>query len=313
MDKGAIDFKAMYAAEKKKMQQSTKIMQTTRETVFNLLQDMRHLLVLDIRPKEDFAKSRIRGSFSFTLEDVESKIPDFMKFWKRSQDKLLDKTDKLRRLLIITQDAGEDIDSIKPLLQDAEAFNKVMQLKNGFGDFHDKYSFLCVSDESDSDDVKRAEARYPSEIIPNKLFLGNFINSLNENHFKWLNIRKLIGMTPTKAEKMDESEQIDTYVHLEMNELHKPDLDFESLQSLLVTTMSEGDGAVLIYCLQGNLSAAVWIHMLMQEKKWPREFAAAAVMSKRPEIKNIPNWLFGQIDAPKFGDVPAHIINQILK
>ena len=64
-------------------------------------------------------------------------------------------------------------------------------------------------------------------------------------------------MTPAKAEKMDESEQIDTYVHLEMNELHKPDLDFESLQSLLVTTMSEGDGAVLIYCLQGNLSAAV--------------------------------------------------------
>lgn len=53
--------------------------------------------------------------------------------------------------------------------------------------------------------------------------------------------------------------------------------------------------------------------MLMQEKKWPREFAAAAVMSKRPEIKNIPTWLFGQIDAPKVEDLHKPIINQILK
>lgn len=257
MDKGAIDFKAMYAAEKKKMQEAAKIMQVTRETVFNLLQDMRHLLILDIRPKEDFEKLRIRGSYSFTLEDIDAKIPEFMKFCKQSQDKLLDQTDKLRRLLIVTQDEGENVDSIRPLLQDAKAFNKVMQLKNGFGDFQDKYSFLCISEDSDPDDIKRAEARFPSEIIPNKLFLGNFINSLNETHFKCLNIRKIIGMTPTKADKMDESEQIDTYVHLEMNELLKPDLDFETLQSLLQTNMDQGEGAVLIYCLQGNLSAAV--------------------------------------------------------
>jgi hypothetical protein len=38
---------------------------------------------------------------------------------------------------------------------------------------------------------------------------------------------------------------------------------------------------------------------MMEEKKWSREIAAASIMNKRPEVKNIPAWLFQQIDAPK--------------
>lgn len=256
-DKGCIDVKAMYAAEKKKRDQSAKILQLAKEAVFNLLQDMRHLLILDTRTEEEFKISHIRGSFHFPLENVEGNLPEFVKCCKLSQEKMVDQTDDHRRLLLVTADSTVDLDPIRPLLKEAQAFHKIMQLKDSFKDFEEKYSFLCVGEESSEDDIKRAEARYPSEIIPNKLFLGNFINSLNERHFHDLNIRKIIGMTPNKAEKMDEGPQIDKYIHLEMNELHKPDLDFEELSTLINTTISEGEGAVLLYCLQGNMSAAV--------------------------------------------------------
>ena len=53
--------------------------------------------------------------------------------------------------------------------------------------------------------------------------------------------------------------------------------------------------------------------MLMKEKKWNREFASVAIMQKRPEIKNIPSWLFQQIDAPKIGDVPPSALSTLFK
>ncbi|CAI2375553.1 unnamed protein product [Moneuplotes crassus] len=309
---GAIDMKAMIQAEKKKRQQADKIIQITRETAFNLLQDMRHLLILDVRPAEEFEKNHLRDSFNFTLEDIETKLPEFLKYCKTSQDRLRDTTDTHRRLIIVTSVADEDVEGIKPLLKEVLAFHKIMKLKNGFADFHEKYPFLCLNSESTEEEVKKAESRYPSEIIPNKLFLGNFINSLNEEHFKNLNITKLIGMTPNEAENMEESKCISKYIHLKMDELVKPDLDFEELQTLVTTTIDDGEGAVLIYCLQGNLSAAVCIHMLMQEKKWGRELAAAAIMNKRPEVKNIPTWLFQQIDAPKIDVMASSALHQLL-
>ena len=53
-----IDFKSMYAAEKKKVQQAAKILQIKRDIAFNLLQDMRHLLILDVRTEEEFKANR---------------------------------------------------------------------------------------------------------------------------------------------------------------------------------------------------------------------------------------------------------------
>jgi len=245
---GCIDVKAMYAAEKKKREQSTRVNQISREAVFNILQDMRHLLIIDTRTPEEFSKSHIRNSWSLQLEENKEVETDFMKFCKKSQDKLVDPGDLHRRLLIITDDEQSDITQIRKILEGIQAFHKIMQLKSGFQDFYDKYSFLCVSDSSTNDDIQRAGSRYPSEIIPGKLFLGNFINSMNETHFVNLGIKKLIGMTPNPAEKIGESEQITKYIHLEMSEVHKKlELDFEELSQLVRTTMEEEDGAVLIY------------------------------------------------------------------
>lgn len=130
------------------------------------------------------------------------------------------------------------------------------------------------------------------------MFLGNFISSLNETHFKNLNIRKILGLTPNKIEKIDESTQIDKYVHLEINEMLKPQLDFVEILNIVNELMQEGEGAVLIYCLQGNLSAAVCMKLLMETKHTSREIAAAMIMTKRPEARDIPSWLFMQLDPP---------------
>ena len=54
--------------EKLRAQQTLSIKATTALNVFNMLQDMRHLVILDLREEEPFAESHIRRSINVTIE-----------------------------------------------------------------------------------------------------------------------------------------------------------------------------------------------------------------------------------------------------
>lgn len=53
---------------------------------------------------------------------------------------------------------------------------------------------------------------------------------------------------------------------------------------------------MLIFCVNGFLSAAVAIKLLMETNKtFSKELAVAYVMNKRYEMKDMPNWLYSMI------------------
>lgn len=300
-----IDIKAMMASERKKREQNKKVLQVNREAAFNLLMDMRHLLILDIRSASEFSSSRIRSSmwFDSSVEDETELLTNFIKWCKKSQDNLISTDDELRRILVITAEPNEDIGVLKKIFEGTQAFHKIMQLKNGYSDFESKYHFVCISDESSEDDIKRAEARFPSEILSDKLFMGNFINSVNKEHFKKLNISTILEVSAQKAEKQ-EDEKIDRYIDFKVVETKNKLSDEEEGEDFK-------EGATLIYSFNGYFAAAVWIKILMNLKKWPKEIAAATIMSKRPDVKDIPTSLFMQIDTEEFEKFVTGLMTKI--
>ena len=141
--------------------------------------------------------------------------------------------------------------------------------------------------------VMRAKSRYPSD-LGKGLFLGNFVNSTNLHQMKLLGIQKVIGLTPKVDENLEKSDL--EYVHFEYEEKKKPSLDFNSIiekigeEGKVEEVGAEAKGT-LIYCLSGNLSAAVAIQMMVNRGVM-KEIAAAQTMNKRYETRNMQAWLF---------------------
>lgn len=53
---------------------------------------------------------------------------------------------------------------------------------------------------------------------------------------------------------------------------------------------------MFIFCVNGYLSSAVAIKLLMETNKaFSKEIAVAYVMNKRYELKDMPNWLYTMI------------------
>jgi len=64
----AIDFRAMLTAERLRSQTTLAMKAQTPQNVFNMLQDMRHLIILDLREQEAYDASHIRKAINCTAE-----------------------------------------------------------------------------------------------------------------------------------------------------------------------------------------------------------------------------------------------------
>lgn len=65
----AIDFHTKLRLEQARSQQTLSVKVATSQQVYNFLQDMRHLVILDFRSEELFKKCRIRKSLKVDLEN----------------------------------------------------------------------------------------------------------------------------------------------------------------------------------------------------------------------------------------------------
>lgn len=74
LKESAIDFKTMLAKERQRAGQDLALKQTTPVNVFNMLQDMRHLIILDLRTPSDFSTSHIRMSLNVTVDTFKDQL-----------------------------------------------------------------------------------------------------------------------------------------------------------------------------------------------------------------------------------------------
>ena len=165
--------------------------------------------------------------------------------------------------------------------------------------FKEKYPLLCLSTHDENTDQKksvRACSRFPSEIKKDKLYLANMTNLMNKDYFQltMLNIKTVFYMTPDKFKGLDEHFEC---VHIPIDEVKKPDIDFDMLSDQ-IQSLIDKQGPVLLLCLTGHLSGALAMKVCWDTNKtFTKELASMYVMQRRYELRDIEHWLFGQINA----------------
>ena len=78
----------------------------------------------------------------------------------------------------------------------------------------------------------RALSRFPSEIKTDQLYLGNMTNVLNKDYFQltMLGIKTIVYLTTGPFEGLDKHFSC---VHIQMNELEKPEIDFDGMSQMV--------------------------------------------------------------------------------
>jgi hypothetical protein len=69
-----IDFKKLYEEEKALSKVKLTVKASSLSNTFNMLQDMRHLLIIDLRTEEEFNLSRVRKSVLATPGNYQEKL-----------------------------------------------------------------------------------------------------------------------------------------------------------------------------------------------------------------------------------------------
>ncbi len=195
-----IDFKAMYAAEKKRLTEGvTPAVPLGPTAVFNMLNDARHLVIYDLRGQAPFEVAHVRDSFLLRDLGKEEKV-----FSASSRIVEMDMQlggDKLRRLLLIVSEDAE-IDA-GALAAGAKLFDKVFRVKGGFEALAAAFPWCVVRDSKReyllmanvNMDLARkkeltsgekeivahicAKSRYPFVAGPGELYVGSFVHLLN--------------------------------------------------------------------------------------------------------------------------------------
>jgi hypothetical protein len=69
MQPEAIDFNSMLRQEKLASKHQLAVKQISANAVYNLLMDMRHLIIIDFRSQEEYTSAQIRRSLRGTMSD----------------------------------------------------------------------------------------------------------------------------------------------------------------------------------------------------------------------------------------------------
>ena len=176
--------------------------------------------------------------------------------------------------------------------------NKAYFLKD-FDEFKKKHHYLCVSGTSSQKELVKAEARYPSEVKQGLLYMGNMMHVLDkqDQQMRLLGIKTIVYLSPNKFDHLEANELFKCY-HYEVKEQDKPDLDIDVIAELIISEMKTPERSpVFVFDVSGMLSAAICCKVMLESNKaWSKEIATMFIINKRYEAKDMPSWLYQQIN-----------------
>ena len=116
--------------------------------------------------------------------------------------------------------------------------------------------------------------------------------SSGSKQLKLLKIDVVVSLTPEKPVFKDEFE----HFHVEVDEKLRPTVDFDEIYDKVVHWIDNEHKTVFVFDLSGQVASAFAIKYFWHKNKhFPKDIATASVMNKRFEVKDMPGWLFMQI------------------
>lgn len=180
-----------------------------------------------------------------------------------------------------------------------QRLSKAFYLKD-FSAFKAKYPLLCIPHPCSSElQAITSMSRFPSELKKDTIYFGNLTNVLSRDfvQLKMLGIKTVVHFTPERFESLEKEFNC---IHYEVKTFNK------ELETLPIHTITEQIQSqvldkkeklpMFIFCVNGYLSGAVAVKLLMETNKtFSKELAVASVMNKRYELKDMPHWLYTMI------------------
>lgn len=237
--------------------------------------DPNRLLIMDIREEEMYRESHILTAIHLSE---------------------LEKTDKITNLGSYTIILLYDANGLTYSLTDStmsSLMNKLTRrkyspsiLKGGFDEFSRLYSFLCT-DKLIKTGRQRAQllVQYPTEILPQRLYLGRGEQATDETIIKNLGITHIVNISMEHQEKFSDWPTM-KYLTLKLPDESSANLfeKFQDINKFVGDALLDG-GRSLIHCNLGqSRSATAVIAFLMATKGWNLNDAFFYVKERRPII-----------------------------
>lgn len=273
------------------------------KSLFNLLQDQLHLIILDFRKKGNFTQRFIRKSYNFdpiTDDTTETlKLVNFIiktdENAKINEEKY--KLPKIRRIVFILEKEQTETQKIKEYLENTnlfDAFDQKLIFENQFLKFVEKYPFLTLEIPENyqkhpfeaiqkylitekSKELLYANASFPIEIIENSIFLGNNFHSTNKKLLQDLKIGVCI-----EIKKVNKGNALLAPIENEPN-FYKMELDIDAIidfDGILEQISQEiGEKTLLFTGENFEMPSGIVIAYLMKKTKQNLNFASLRVFS----------------------------------
>ncbi|EAS04458.2 dual specificity phosphatase domain protein (macronuclear) [Tetrahymena thermophila SB210] len=297
------------------------------QTLYNLIQDLRHIVLIQLskNEKNDHLRQAVRFDFETSKPaEILELIHDMDQ--KAIQNEQKYKLQKIRRICFIDYDPLEEKD--KKLEKYLQLFSnektlaeyKFYCLKEGLNSFSKKYPFLMLNnDDFENIEEKKKEApkdsrdilndkqkkvlysysQFPFEIVEDVLFLGNVYHSNSQMYLNDLSIKIMIDFITYSEEDTQKIPSFKTekfeYKNIPLDAKQSVTLDFDEINKYIEQQISENKGRVLLYCSNGqSISPAFAISYLMYKQKMNIQLASMKVFALIGKV-NIAQWIYTQL------------------
>ena len=113
-----------------------------------------------------------------------------------------------------------------------------------------------------------------------------------------LGVKTVVYLTPEKFTELEELKDLQCH-YFEVKEHEKPTIDFDVISAFIVNEIKSSRGPVFMFDVSGIISAALSIRVMLEfNRAWSKEIATAFIFNKRYEAKDMPAWLYQQIEMP---------------
>ncbi|GIL44377.1 hypothetical protein Vafri_1861 [Volvox africanus] len=242
-------------------------------------------IIIDIRPHKEFKQNHVAGAFCVRLSSNGQVLADYSASSyniKWSQDCWWG-----RNVLVYGEEGLKKDHPVVRFLVTQGKCRALYYYKDGYGTFEQRYPFLCTTSVKSS-----CIKKYPAQIIPGVLYLGDWGHATNLERLDELNIRRILTIH-NHPENLRPPPHIR---HLKQELPDVEDADISSLFSQAYDFIDEGrerGQAVLVHCGAGvSRSATLVIMYLMRRNAWSAHKAREHVVERRSVVSlNDGFWL----------------------
>ena len=262
--------------------------------LFNHVQFVWTKLFIDIRPKQQFDKQAITQFLNIPNDILNDENCDEIVIAKFNAAKKTKLGEKIEAIFVVNgSKMDETIEFTKyfqKLIVDTYDLNDIpiYILNTDFDNFRHKFPFLCHG----IDDDKYGIHKYPSQILNDKLFLGNMTHAVTKQILLNLKITHIINMTPQfTAQKFDVDKDLNIkYLQCPIydNETVVINTYFEKAINFINNALNEKDkdNKVLVHCQAGvSRSSTIIIAYLMKMQNMKFEDAYKYTLARREIIE----------------------------